>query len=553
MCNTYNCSGLYKCVLSTIKVCLHPVSICDSIEDCHSGEDEHFCDLSNPCPASCSCLLYGIFCSQKFHLADTIKHFKICQLIHIVKTAFQQEVMQSLPHNHNAVVLIWSQSWLTDVCGEENIIPPFTQYLSLSFNHIKIVKKDCFMSSLLVKILSVSNNEIYLIAEQAFAGLDLTFVDLSQNPLVISGKGFESLRAETLKLVGYAESEIRSDIGRKMRVDIVLTDDFRLCCLVKSVDTICSTLPTWPDSCNVLLKTTSAQTVTLTEAILIAILNLAALMFNFIQITKMRNEPQNQERRKKNVLISFIVTVVCVNMNDMLFGYYLIFLFATDQYYGSTYVSDRYQWLGGMPCKILGVLSIFAMLNSFFLLNLITIARFVSVKYPFSHHFKSLTILKRYLLTGFPVNFVIAALSLCSYQVLEGYFSMPSATCLFLGETNQSLTVKSATAFVCFLEVGSFVSVVIFYTSMFRNLGESKLTMNKNQKREQSMLVQALLVATSNALCWLPSCAIYILSIVSETYPTDLLIWNAILINPLNSVLNPGIFTLVPIVKGKCS
>ena len=63
------------------------------------------------------------------------------------------------------------------------------------------------------------------------------------------------------------------------------------------------------------------------------------------------------------------------------------------------------------------------------------------------------------------------------------------------------------------------------------------------------LLIQVILVTVINALCWLPSGTIYTASVVMETYPVELLIWNAILINPLNSLLNPLIFCVMPIIK----
>ena len=57
-------------------------------------------------------------------------------------------------------------------------------------------------------------------------------------------------------------------------------------------------------------------------------------------------------------------------------------------------------------------------------------------------------------------------------------------------------------------------------------------------------MTQSVLITITNALCWLPSSAIYIASATM-----DLLIWNGIPNNPLNSVVNPVIFYLVPLDK----
>ena len=65
------------------------------------------------------------------------------------------------------------------------------------------------------------------------------------------------------------------------------------------------------------------------------------------------------------------------------------------------------------------------------------------------------------------------------------------------------------------------------------------------------LFLQFILVTVTNALCWLPSSTIYIISVVRETYPANLLIWNAILINPINSMINPVIFCMLPVLKKK--
>ncbi len=62
-----------------------------------------------------------------------------------------------------------------------------------------------------------------------------------------------------------------------------------------------------------------------------------------------------------------------------------------------------------------------------------------------------------------------------------------------------------------------------------------------------------MLVGLSNACCWLPSSVIHLLSTILKEYPTNLLLWNAIVVNPINSVMNPLIFSLYPAIKEKLS
>ncbi len=76
-----------------------------------------------------------------------------------------------------------------------------------------------------------------------------------------------------------------------------------------------------------------------------------------------------------------------------------------------------------------------------------------------------------------------------------------------------------------------------------------------DQKGNQYQIIyrQAVLVGLSNACCWLPSSVIHLLSTILKEYPTNLLLWNAIVVNPINSVMNPLIFSLYPAIKEKLS
>ena len=221
-------------------------------------------------------------------------------------------------------------------------------------------------------------------------------------------------------------------------------------------------------------------------------------------------------------------------------------------HYGTTYVVYVNQWLSHGFCKALGFISTFSLLNSLLFLNLVAVSRFYIVKYPFSYHFKTIKVMARYLVTIVLCNIMFCALILFSYQTIETNSLMSSSVCLFLGETFKSVTVKIATILIIILQTGSFVSITIFSIEMWNELKKSTVSSSNTNSADKEVLKQSVLVTVTNALCWLPSSAIYIASLIMEAYPTNLLIWNAILINPLNSVINPIIFCIIPIIKKSC-
>ena len=173
----------------------------------------------------------------------------------------------------------------------------------------------------------------------------------------------------------------------------------------------------------------------------------------------------------------------------------------------------------------------------------------IVVKHPFNSHFKSHKIIIRYLGTGLICSGISSLVIVYSYQAIEHSILMPSSFCLFLGETIKSVTVKFATTVMVILQIGSFISITILYLLVWKELKKSYFIISQSPSIDKHVLVQSFLVTITNALCWLPSSTIYITSVVLEIYPTELLIWNAILINTVNSVINPIVFCIAPTTK----
>ena len=76
----------------------------------------------------------------------------------------------------------------------------------------------------------------------------------------------------------------------------------------------------------------------------------------------------------------------------------------------------------------------------------------------------------------------------------------------------------------------------------------------KNIDTKKSYLplyMQVCLVTSSNVLCWIPSGIIYLVTMSLEKYPINLIIWSAIAITPINSVINPIVFIVANVRSNK--
>ncbi len=72
---------------------------------------------------------------------------------------------------------------------------------------------------------------------------------------------------------------------------------------------------------------------------------------------------------------------------------------------------------------------------------------------------------------------------------------------------------------------------------------ESAKNVGKSQK-EHGLIIQLIVVSTSNILCWFPVNTIYILAMFGNKQATQMVIWSTVVAFPLNSVVNPLVFVI---------
>ncbi len=537
-CAKYDCQGLFHCT-QTVSICLHLSSVCDEFEDCLSGEDELLCSIPEYCPLECECLMFAVKCGNiSLHSVHSffnpiIVFYEFTNVLFLESKENREDI--SIGILNGTLVLVWSASNMKGIFKMITFDTGTLQLLDFSFNNLVSVKSDYFCGAFGMRVLLLAHNRLQAIDNNGFACLYfLEKLDLSHNNLIeLSQKMFINIKLYILNITANYFDHIDPHVDRDLTADIVATQDYRICCLINA-HSQCLAEPQWPESCSVMLNNIFSKVITALEFSFILPLNMAAIKFS----------THFQSRQKLTV---FQVMMFVLNGNDVGFGLYLICIFGADQYFGPTYVVHAAKWLSSIVCKGLGILSSFVMLNSLFLLNLISLSRFMSVRFPFSVYFR--TLIPKFLFVGSVMNVSVSVFTLYLYHSTERNTLMPSSSCLLLGETLSSVTVQFLTAVMVCIQLLSLVSVTGFYSVIVYELQKTVIVHSYKPKSDRKVLVQSLLLTLSNALCWVPSSVIFTASLVMETYPTNLLMWNAVLINPLNSVINPIIFCVFPLLS----
>ncbi len=470
----------------------------------------------------------------------------------------------SIPFTMNQHLLFFrnTNATLDSVCHSEQYKPTNLHLLDYSNNIIPSLLSCCFCNALKLKVISLSHNKLNKVHFSAFQKLNnLLLVNLSNN-MLSSLDSFMCVSKFSLDISFNEIVNFSTAIAGSLNVLRIITDNFGLCCFFKESDSACSLKPKWPNNCLTLLETVAADRFIIFQFVATVFLNLAAITWTSVEMNRKyvkegvagkQNTPKQEQHKESD---SFLLSVVSMSISDCLFGLYLTFLFGATSYYGELYVLHSEGWQSSALCFALAGLSIFLGVLSIYITNFITVSKFVAVKFPLNSTLKEKHKVMKYVGMGAVLIIMLDVLFVLAYSLIEKKNSVPLKMCLLAGDSKTSIAVTTLTIMVSIVQKGSFVSLVTQYVLIFKEITKPKpfLTSNQRQlKTSKGTLIAKLGFSLCvNGLSWLPSAVILIVSVVLPQYPIQLLVWNTILVNSVNALLNP-VIALIPRLKNCCN
>ena len=121
---------------------------------------------------------------------------------------------------------------------------------------------------------------------------------------------------------------------------------------------------------------------------------------------------------------------------------------------------------------------------------------------------------------------------------------LPTALCNAFCNPNGEIINQLSALLLAALQIVTCLAVVIMYCCLLKNSKQSLMMECIGPKNifHKRMMIQIFLI--TNIICWVPSAAIYILSVFMSYFPTKVLLYTTIYITPLNSLINP-IFIII--------
>ena len=279
-----------------------------------------------------------------------------------------------------------------------------------------------------------------------------------------------------------------------------------------------------------------------------------------------------------------LLLIVNLSISDLLMGIYLLILKFVDTYYTDYFPSHSDTWRNSILCQVAGTFSVLSSQASVFFITLISIDRYLGIKFPFSGKHLSSKSTKFVIVMLWTLAFVIS-ISLFAFtaDIPEVCISLPISRNLVYEIKTLNHTFSKVYEYsnhppisdyeimynTDIQQIGSepsmFFSIAIFiglnlicflivmfcYLSIFIEAQRSPSQTGRSRSAEEEMRMAKKMsaIVLTDFCCWMP---IIILSILVPsnvvTIPPVAFVWIVTFVLPINSTINPFLYTLATFI-----
>nr|XP_051687618.1 relaxin receptor 1 isoform X6 [Oryctolagus cuniculus] len=437
---------------------------------------------------------------------------------------------------------------------------PRLHWLDLEGNHIHKLRNLTFMSCTNLTVLIMRRNEINHLNENAFIPLqklheldlgsnklenlpphvfkdlkELSQLNLSHNPIQeIPANQFDYLvKLKSLSLEGIEIPDIQQRMFRPlMNLSHIYFKKFQYCGYAPHVRS-CKPNTDGISSVENLLAS-------ILQRVFVWVVS-AVTCFGNVFVICMR--PYIRSENKLHALS--IISLCCA---DCLMGIYLFVIGAFDLKFRGEYNKHARVWMESIHCQLMGSLAILSTEVSVLLLTFLTLEKYICVVYPFRclrpQKCRTITALLLIWMTGFLVAFT----PLSNKEFFRNFYGT-NGVCFPLHSEDAESTGAQIYSVTIFLGVNlaAFLIIVFSYGSMFYSVHQSAITATEIRtqvKREVALAKRFFFIVFTDALCWIPIFVLKFLSLLQVEIPGTITSWVVIFILPINSALNPILYTL---------
>ncbi|XP_019381049.1 PREDICTED: relaxin receptor 2 isoform X3 [Gavialis gangeticus] len=417
---------------------------------------------------------------------------------------------------------------------------PLINWMDFEGNRIKALTNATFLECNALTVLCLRGNQVHFVPEKTFSSLKhLGELNLSFNPLShLYEDQFESLQQlQSLDLETIEIPNINARMFQPLRnLSHIYFKKFRYCSYALHVR-ICTPLTDGISSFEDLLANNVLRVFVWVIACVTCFGNLFVIgMRSFI--------------RAENKTHTMSIKILCCA--DCLMGVYLFFIGIFDVKYRGEYKKYAVLWMESLPCHIMGFLAMLSTEVSVLLLTYLTLEKYLVIVFPFSNirPGKHQTVI--ILVSIWIIGFVIAIIPFGDEDFFGNYYGKNGVCFPLYSDQTEEIGGKGY-SFGIFLGVNllAFIIILFSYVSMFYSIKKTALQTSEVRShihRDVAVANRFFFIVFTDAICWIPVFVIKILSLFQVEILDTVTSWIVIFILPINSALNPILYTLTTTV-----
>uniref|UniRef100_A0A2K6ME46 G-protein coupled receptor 106 n=1 Tax=Rhinopithecus bieti TaxID=61621 RepID=A0A2K6ME46_RHIBE len=413
---------------------------------------------------------------------------------------------------------------------------PQLNWVDLEGNRIKYLTNSTFLSCNSLTVLFLPRNQIGFVPEKTFSSLkNLGELNLSSNPLMYLHKNqFESLKQlQSLDLERIEIPNINTRMFQPMKnLSHIYFKNFRYCSYAPHVR-ICMPLTDGISSFEDLLANNILRIFVWVIAFITCFGNLFVIgMRSFI--------------KAENTTHAMSIKILCCA--DCLMGVYLFFVGFFDIKYRGQYQKYALLWMESVQCRLLGFLAMLSTEVSVLLLTYLTLEKFLVIVFPFNNIRPGKRQTSVILICIWMAGFLIAVIPFWNEEYFRNFYGK-NGVCfpLYYDQTEDVGSEGYSLGIFLGVNLLAFLIIVFSYITMFCSIQKTALQTTEVRNhfgREVAVANRFFFIVFSDAICWIPVFVIKILSLFRVEIPDTMTSWIVIFFLPVNSALNPILYTL---------
>ncbi|KAL9872967.1 leucine-rich repeat-containing G protein-coupled receptor 3 isoform 4-T4 [Glossina fuscipes fuscipes] len=246
--------------------------------------------------------------------------------------------------------------------------------------------------------------------------------------------------------------------------------------------------------------------------------------------------------RDENVAVAMVIRNLA--FADLLMGFYLLTIGILDYSYRDEYHRVALDWITSWQCVAVGILAVSSSEVSLLILAFMSLERFLLIADPFrSHHRISSKTILITLIIIWIMGIVLAVAPVILWQSSTKYYGTYSGICFPL---HIQEPYPLGWQYSAFLFLGINLSLLLIITLLYIALLVSIWRTRKATPLallEYEFAVKFFFIVLADILCWAPIIAMKIWVFFNYNISNDIYAWLVVFVLPLNSAINPLLYT----------